>query len=461
MSSCKTTSLLIASALFSPVVFAALSVMTTNTIQGSAPYLKINGSKVSDCEGLLWLKVNNDIYEPADAPNTSTTPIILPTSIAKFSDLKTIIPLGRSVNLSSIISNYAADDDGDGGFSATGTVDIKIEDDVGREITNLNDTINSCNAPYRITLSSTSGTLSTQYGDPNTNAFAAKSATYYVKPVVTTPASCYAQPNLAYNNSGMLRLEPWNILKGFYIEDINGLDKNFPRTGFNNAYFNLTLQGATAAQVIAGSGSIVKATDGRNDIKLKLTDDNGLLKVTLVGPSHATVAVVDGAHLPKTFKLKADVNGTLHTVYTFTLSKWFIAKPEDLTGADKAEDFCNSLPGYRMPSVAELTNANDDTYDWHFGLSGNTSGHYARQIGHGTKNPTAGHLVGDEKGGLFTEWGYTWKDYYTGSDFEDATYWAKELFAGTHQYNVRSNDGYVHYEFSTHNGYKAVCVIGG
>ncbi|MCX8582402.1 hypothetical protein, partial [Gilliamella sp. B3372] len=54
-----------------------------------------------------------------------------------------------------------------------------------------------CNAPYRIKLSSTDGTLSTRYGVPNRSTFSARSETYYVNPKAE-PVVCFARPNLLY-----------------------------------------------------------------------------------------------------------------------------------------------------------------------------------------------------------------------------------------------------------------------
>ncbi|MCX8582403.1 hypothetical protein, partial [Gilliamella sp. B3372] len=52
-----------------------------------------------------------------------------------------------------------------------------------------------CNAPYRVMLSSTDGTLSTRYGVPNRSTFNASNVTYYVNPKAA-PVVCFARPNL-------------------------------------------------------------------------------------------------------------------------------------------------------------------------------------------------------------------------------------------------------------------------
>ncbi|MCX8583279.1 hypothetical protein, partial [Gilliamella sp. B3372] len=105
----------------------------------------------------------------------------------------------NSVALSTLIgppNNYWGDDDGDSGVSATGRLSLSIVDKSGQTVSRSTvPTI--CKAPYKVTLSSSDGTLSTRYGFPNRSTFNASNVTYYVNPKAS-PVVCFARPDLTY-----------------------------------------------------------------------------------------------------------------------------------------------------------------------------------------------------------------------------------------------------------------------
>ena len=174
---------------FLPFSGHALTSQTTrNAIQGSAPYLTFDGGRTRavDANGLLGITLSNGTkYTPSTNTSSSATPIVLPVEGQSFADIRMFVPTDtNSVALSSLIgppNNYWGDDDGDSGVTATGSLSLSIVDKNNQSVSR-NSVLTICNAPYRIKLSSTDGTLSTRYGFPNRSTFSARSETYYVNP---------------------------------------------------------------------------------------------------------------------------------------------------------------------------------------------------------------------------------------------------------------------------------------
>lgn len=161
---------------------------------------------MTNTDRLLGIKLSNGVtYKKSDLTGsnsgTLSNPIELPVAGQAFSDIKTLIPSSlTSVSLHTLIGapyNYWGDDDGDGSASATGS---------------LSDALDGCKSPY--TLTSTSGTLITQYGDPRTTSFTGDSATYNIKPKINAPYVCYAKPNSTYNNGTQ---PEWDGANGFKV----------------------------------------------------------------------------------------------------------------------------------------------------------------------------------------------------------------------------------------------------
>ncbi|MCX8586639.1 MULTISPECIES: hypothetical protein, partial [unclassified Gilliamella] len=190
--------------LFLPFSSHALTSQTTrNAIQGSAPYLTFDGGRTRavDANGLLGITLSDGTnYTPSTNPSSSSRPIVLPVVGQSFADISMFVPTDtNSVALSTLIgppNNYWGDDDGDSGVSATGRLSLSIVDKNGQSVSR-NSVLTICKAPYRVTLSSTNGTLSTRYGFPNRSTFSARSETYYVNPKAS-PVVCFAKPNLTY-----------------------------------------------------------------------------------------------------------------------------------------------------------------------------------------------------------------------------------------------------------------------
>ena len=148
----------------------ALTAKTNNVIQGSAPYLTFDGgrTRVTDTNGLLWITLSNGSNFTPTTNNSSITPIVLPNIGESFADIGMLVPTNtNSIPLNLIIgepNNYWGDDDGDGqgrnGIIASGTLSLSIVDKNNNAVAR-SDVPTICNAPYKVTLTSTNGTLNT------------------------------------------------------------------------------------------------------------------------------------------------------------------------------------------------------------------------------------------------------------------------------------------------------------
>ena len=169
----------------------ALTAKTSNIIHGNAPYLTFDGglTSVTSSEGFLWITLSNGVKFTPASNNSSIKPIKLPNSGQSFADIGMLVPTdSNSIALNSLIgspNNYWGDNDGDGqgfnGIAATGNLSLSIVDKNDNAVAR-NEVLTICDAPYKVTLMSTDGTLRTRYGVPNSSSFSASSTTYYVNP---------------------------------------------------------------------------------------------------------------------------------------------------------------------------------------------------------------------------------------------------------------------------------------
>ncbi|MDF7670964.1 hypothetical protein PT276_07130 [Orbaceae bacterium ESL0721] len=438
-------------------VFPASAAMTTastkSTIIGTAPYFTFDGgiTKEGDTSKLLSITLSDGrVYNLDNNESTPTNPIELPVEGQTLADVQMFMPIDKTfITLNELIAepnNYWGDDDGDGvgtgGITATGTLTMQITDADGGTV-KRDDRLTACVAYYKITFSNSAGTLKTQYGSPNAITFPTTTATYYIKPKITKPYACYAQPNLTYSGSDSSSYagpaSQWDNKKGFKLQNLNTPSANFPTMGAHGLFFNLTVAGdiwqnVSYDKMPADSGIDIAISNGGSSSNI-----TNIAKIMLTGPryntNNATTAV------PTTFTLYSDKAKT-NKLYSFTINRWFIATQGN--GGGYKADYCSNRYGnqYRIPNVREYTNANGNSNAWTGGLAGQPN-NYQRRIG----------------GGLFAEWGYTYTSYYTSSDFSPYYYyWAVESLSSSLQYVVNSYNGYVHwYNTSITNG-RFACV---
>ena len=455
----------------------ALSAHIAQVINGTNPYLTFdNGrTKVTTTEGLLGITLSDGTsITPTTNTSTSTNPIKLPKDGQSFADIGMLIPTTTdSITLNDLIgapNNYWGDDDGDGkgvnGITATGSLSVSITDKNNQAVSRST-VLNICNAPYKVVLSSTNGSLNTQYGLPNSSNFTGSSATYYIKPN-SPPSICYVRPSLQFGTNGgeISRwnftgpANIWNLSMGFLVQSTqpSSYSRNFPTTGANNLYFDLLIGGNGPLTWPAVTKGGITATMTLNPPRDNFNPNgDASVRVTLTGPSASEPQInsnspsrLGAITLPQTFELVGyDSSNRAVVKYGFVLKKWFVNSGNKIDTAASMSSWCSSL-GYRMSNVKDLTNAvclGVNSAAWCQGSVGATpsssTNNYMRYIG----------------AGFFAEWGRI--DNYTGAGFVAFNYWTSDNF-GTKQFYVYSNYGYVNSFDSTHNSerpeYYGVCT---
>ncbi|MCX8642676.1 hypothetical protein J3U65_09475 [Gilliamella sp. B3791] len=426
----------------------ALSVTTAQVIHGSQPYLTSdNGvTKITTTEGLLGITLSDGTrITPSNNTSTLDNPIVLPKENQSFIDIAMLVPpTADAIALNTLIGepyNYWGDDDGDGqgtnGITATGNLSVRIIDKAN-QVVSRSATLDICQAPYKLELTTTAGSLTTQYGLPNSRNFSSGTATYYISPKAA-PKICYlytpdaeGEHEADSNSSSGPGVGPddiWALGKGFRVQSTepSSYSRNFPTTGANNLYFDLDIGG------IKGS-ALTWPTISQGGITATMTpspDDAFNIRVTLTGPvatkaqqNSASPGSIATPSLPQTFEIVGyDSNNTAVLKYGFELKQWFVNRARKLDNLANYSSWCSNLGGgYHLPQVKDLTNATGDS--WTGGTPPSTGNYYDRNIG----------------AGLFTEWGYM--DSYTAAGFAVHYYWTSDS-NGSEQFIVLTNVGSV------------------
>ncbi|OCG07849.1 hypothetical protein A9G13_06450 [Gilliamella sp. wkB178] len=444
----------------------ALSATTAQVIHGTEPYLTFdNGvTKVTTTDGLLGIKLSNGArFTPATNTSTASNPIVLPEANQSFADIAMSIPTNtNSIALSALIgapNNYWGDDDGDGqginGITASGNLSVSITDKNG-ETVSRNTVLSLCGeAPYKVELTATDGSLTTQYGLPNSSSFTGGRVTYYISPKPATPICVrYARPNLREGTgkyAGPATI--WSSTKGFLVQSraSSGYNRNFPTTGANNLYFDLDIDGVNGS-------ALTWPTVSQGGITATMTpspDNANNIRVTLTGPvttssqwHSATPGNIARLSMSQKFVLVGKDSSNNEVVrYGFELQHWFVNRGDIVSTATELSSWCSSLGGYRLSQVKDLTNAkcpgrNFGCYGAVVAKPSSTTRYYQRNIG----------------AGLFAEWGdlhsYTGANFFLGDYYWTSEYSSDDV---TRRYSVNPSDGEVggYYTYGTAYG---VCV---
>ncbi|MCX8683011.1 hypothetical protein J3U09_04650 [Gilliamella sp. B2889] len=408
---------------------ALTSQTTKNHIEGSAPYLTFDGgrTRVVNTNDLLGITLSNGSrYTPSNNTSSSSRPIQLSTAGESFADIGMLVPTDtNSVALSSLIGppyNYWGDDDGDSAVTATGSLSLSIVDKYNQAVSRSS-VLTVCNAPYRVTLSSTDGTLSTRYGVPNRSNFSASIVTYYINPKVT-PVVCFARPNTVFASGPYAGpASMWDPYDGFIPQSTgpSSYGRNFPTTGANNLYFDLLIGGVNQP--------LYWSLVSRGGITATMTNSTATsVRVTLIGPyattsqhSSSSPDSVSTPSLPQTFELVGrDNNGNPVIKYGFTLKQWFIHRGAKRDNYSNILSWCDSI-GYRLVKVKDLTNAS---------LSSSVV------IPGATPSSPGNHIMRHIGSGFFTEWGTM--PQYSGAGFLDGYYLTSDQYNSGHQFSVRT-----------------------
>ncbi|MWN32469.1 MULTISPECIES: hypothetical protein [unclassified Gilliamella] len=428
----------------------ALSAHTSSVIEGSAPYLTLDGgrTKVTNTDALLVITLPDGTkITPSTNTSSATNPIIL-SAEHSFGDIGMLVPLSSySVSLNDLITQgYWGDDDGDSDATATGSLSVAITDKNGRSV-NRSDTLNICTAPYKITLSCTNGSVTTRYGVPNSHTFNGSSVAYYITPP-SSPTICSVKPNL-YNGTGIFAGPPniWEYGRGFLTQSTNpsSYGLNFPTTGADGLYFDLEIGGVDESQLtwspVTHGG--ITATVTRiipNDNWISIVDrKKTVTRVTLNGPRASSDQInaenpspLNTPSLPQVFELKGkNSKGDAVVKYGFKLGLWFVHRGEKNDTSLNQITWCSDL-GYRMPQVRELTNAV---------CSGWNSGSWCQDAVGATPPSTGNYYLRHIGAGFFTEWGNM--QNYIDSGFIYNRYWMSGR-TGNFQFVVDSSGGYVY-----------------
>jgi hypothetical protein len=380
---------------------SALSPVTTrNVINGHAPYLTFDGgrTRAANVDDLLTITLPGfGRISPASHPSSLANPIELQYDNVHFSDIGMFVPPGSdSVSLSSLISSgYWKDDDGDGNATATGQLTLTIVDKNGNSVAR-DEKLTVCNDrwPYKLTLSTTGGTLSTSYGTPNSSTFTSGNATYYLKPKVV-PTICFAKPG-DMTNGLTSPSNIWNPTRGFLVQstDRNHYDKNFPTTGANKLYFDLDIVGVT--------GPLTWTSDTHSGVTASVTRYGSMERVTLKGPGTRS----SQRFTRSKFELIArDSRGAEVFRYGFVLRKWFTYQRYAFYPDQVRE--CSDR-GARLSSIQDLTNS---VYQLIFS---------GRIVSSASPSSGGKYFMRHIGAGFFAEWGNV--NRYSSTEFSPATY---------------------------------------
>ncbi|OCG10283.1 hypothetical protein A9G13_00655 [Gilliamella sp. wkB178] len=457
----------------------ALSATTSEVINGSAPYLTFdNGvTKVTTSDDLLGITLSDGTHiTPATNTSTAANPIQLTVANQSFADIGMLVPTTtNSIALSALIGapyNYWGDDDGDGqgvnGITATGNLSIAITDKLNQTVSR-SASLDICHAPYKVELTSTAGSLTTQYGVPNSSSFNGSTATYYISPKAA-PTICYARPNLKRGSNNDSDYPGWNFEgpttiwskdNGFLMQSIepSSYDRNFPTTGANKLYFDLLVGGIDAAtltwpDVTQGGITVTMALNPPKDDYFN-PDGASSVRVTLTGPaatssqsSSKSPGTIDTPALPQTFELVGyDSSHRKVLSYGFVLKHWFVKRGHKIDSVANHTSWCSKLGSYRFPKVKDLTNSV---------CSGNgTSGSSCEGSVGATPSSNGNHYQRNIGAGFFTEWGDMFT--YAAADFNNLyVYWTSDSASSTDHYYVGWSNGNVD-SFTTGYG-SGLCV---
>jgi hypothetical protein len=423
----------------------ALTVHTSQVIQGSAPYLTFDGgkTKVTTTTELLGIKLSDGReFTPTTNSSSPANPIELPAVGQSFADIQMLVPPStNSVSLNELVTNYNywGDDDGDGQeageITATGNLAVSITDKNGKTV-NRSEVLMICNAPYKVVISSEEGSLSTRYGVPNSSTFTGDTATYYINPK-SSPFICFARPALKSSSETWINgilvdhtgpATVWNPDKGFLTRSVtpSQYGRNFPTAGIDGVYFDLDIGGVDASQLtwlpVTHGGITATVTRALPTDDYWISDHSvPVTRVTLKGPeaksqwNNPHPSAITKPNLPQTFELVGrDSRGNAVVKYGFILQKWFVnGGVVNYRTYSEAETWCRDL-GYRLPQVNELTNAVCS------GLLGSRC-----QGAVGGKPSSSGNYYQRQIGaGLLAEWG-NMIDY---PDTKEIESWTSEKF---------------------------------
>ncbi|QIQ21498.1 hypothetical protein [Zophobihabitans entericus] len=406
--------------LISPgVLTASLTASSAQTIQGRGPQLlTVDGAIPADINDFLHFSVP-DTSEPAGyktyVGDTDISNIYFPRTL-KLSDFNI-----------DIWDNDYTDEDGDAPSSTSlvsyTSLVAQWKDKYGNVVSNTTGYLDSCVAPYTLTIEAQDFSVVSEYGDPISTLIGDLTKTFSIN---VEPEICFLKPtHMAWINwsatgggpptfvtgNGTYNPPSSNNFGAYYSEDFdpaNGFKTKvsgdtFPTTGFENAKFTV----ATSSWPAGFSGF-----SSSNPAVASINSSTGL--VTLTRP----------ASLPTTVTISITPVGLPTLNYSFTIKKWAMPKTASDAGMGGTNyttyDIATAVCGTQMATRQDLTSSPKNNVAGGSSLGSNNV--YTRAIG----------TLGGEWGSL---------QNYSGSNWMHSYYWTSELYQTDSPFVVGVNYG--------------------
>ncbi|QIQ20470.1 hypothetical protein [Zophobihabitans entericus] len=399
---------------------AALSAGTAGTIQGNAPRLDAaTEAQLQNEEDVTFLDVKygnryvytslGDYQEYFDDALSPESPLLLTPAalVAKMSHVESsyVRPSVIDQDLDNFGKNMTID-------STTGTVyDYNngsliplTEEQMNQRFTQL---MAANIRPYVILESKLK--VSTLFGDPRERYYPdetlgiSKGAMnrYFInfRPITVLGAAGSATTT---SYTGAVNDANWIAGGGWGFAHTDDLSKSFPTTGFNGAYFRVSISGLDATNPDL-NWQVTKTPSDSNISATVSVKNSTTLYVSLTGPSSGDTGGLGPVPFsgPVTFEVKDAFSAV---IYKFRITKWFIPKYFGVsTSVDDALNYCNTMSGYRPVTRADLSNStqSDATayppYDPITGANNGTN----PDPNVAPRDTGVGHAIGP----VFAEWG--------------------------------------------------------
>lgn len=247
---------------------AGLSVQTANTIEGTKPYILLDGNTLSDLDELLVFQVGTSPTKIGVDDSLEVNPanfINIPKNLT-FNDIKLFVEADGNIHSINSLAKVSVDDDdgdvfidplGQSTASVSGNISAKFEYvKTSQQVTDLARHITPCDGDIKLTLAITNNVFAqTTFGDPRQSDIytGVKNASYMLRPQGYD--LCYIRPlSMVVSSSntvypGGYNDDVWeydsvsNVHKGFSVSKLKGKGQTFPTSGFDQAQF--TLVGST------------------------------------------------------------------------------------------------------------------------------------------------------------------------------------------------------------------------
>lgn len=217
-------------------VNATLRAVSAKTIQGNHPYLVAEGNSIpADQNDILNFTIPTT--DGGVATYYGNTPLPMATLTSGFS------PNLKISDFNIMGADNFRDDDGDEQMAPNGYVYSANWVDRFGVTPDSNELLDTCRAPYQLTISADNLNVVTQYGDPSNIVYSNLTKTFSIDVQYDNPI-CYIKPFDLYSSAkdpiyGGGHSADFNPLWGFKAQSIASSGKSWPTTAFSNAKFQI------------------------------------------------------------------------------------------------------------------------------------------------------------------------------------------------------------------------------